>query len=420
MANGLWPLIAIETMSKTLMIIGAGHEQVPAIKMAAEMGYRVLTTDRNPEAPGVVYAQCFELVSTGDKEGNLAAARKHAIEGVMTLGSETAVPVVAHIAQVLGLPGFSEETAYKATNKNSMRAAFEAFGVPAPVCRPAVTMEEVETFAAAHGFPLVLKPSDCSGQRGTTRVDAGEGLEAALESALRFSTDGRAIVETFCEGIEINVTAAVVAGEVHFLSLSDRITAEPPHFGIAIEHISPPQVDEEMAEAIREASRLAIKAIGLTDGIAYPQVIASPKGPRVIEIAVRIPGGHMREVAWYRSGVDMIEIAIRQAMGDEDPWGSCRRIPAAAALSVKFITELDSPDHGGRRVVLIEGLEEARALPGVHLVRFYLKKGDLIPKLDSSAARFGAVIASGVNREEACRLSREAAEKIAYPLSRAK
>ena len=417
MANELWPLFEIEVMSKTLMIIGAGHEQVPAIKMAVEMGYRVLTTDRNPEAPGVVHAHCFELVSTGDKEGNLEAARKHGIAGVMTLGSETAVPVVAHIAQVLGLPGFSEETAYKATNKNAMRAAFEAFGVPAPVSRPALTLEEVEAFAEAHGFPLVLKPSDCSGQRGTTRVDAGEGLEAALESALRFSTDGRAIVETFCEGIEINVTAAVVAGEVHFLSLSDRITAEPPHFGIAIEHISPPQVDEEMAEAIRDASRLAIKAIGLTDGIAYPQVIASPKGPRVIEIAVRIPGGHMREVAWYRSGVDMIEIAIRQAMGDEDPWGSCRRIPAAAALLVKFITELDCPDHGGRRVVLIEGLEEARALPGVHLVRLYLKEGDVIPRLDSSAARFGAVIATGVDREAACRLAMEAVGKIHYPLA---
>lgn len=407
-------------MSKTLMIIGAGHEQVPAIKMAAEMGYRVLTTDRNPEAPGIAHAHCFELVSTGDKEGNLEAARKHAIAGVMTLGSETAVPVVAHIAQVLGLPGVSEETAYKATNKNAMRAAFEAFGVPAPVSRPAVTLEDVESFAEAHGFPLVLKPSDCSGQRGTTRVEEGEGLEAALESALRFSTDGRAIVEKFCEGIEINVTAAVVAGEVHFLSLSDRITAEPPHFGIAIEHVSPPQVNKEMAEAIREASMLAIKAIGLTDGIAYPQVIASPKGPRVIEIAVRIPGGHMREVAWYRSGVDLIEIAIRQAMGDDDVWARCRRIETVNALSVKFITELDCPNHRGEEVLFIEGLDDARALPCVHLVRFSLNKGNPIPRLDSSAARFGAVIASGVNREEACRLSREAAEKISYPLSRAK
>jgi biotin carboxylase len=392
-------------MSRTLMIIGAGHEQVPAIRMAVEMGYRVLTTDRNPLAPGVEHAHCFEEVSTGDKEG------------VMTLGSETAVPVVAHIAQALGLPGFSEETAYKATNKNAMRAAFEAFEVPAPVSQPAVTFEEVKAFAEKHGFPLVLKPSDCSGQRGTTRVDEIAGLEVALESALRFSTDGRAIVETFCEGIEINVTAAVVGGEVHFLSLSDRITAEPPHFGIAIEHISPPQVDDEMAEAIREASRLAIKAIGLTDGIAYPQVIASPKGPRVIEIAVRIPGGHMREVAWYRSGVDMIEIVIRQAMGEVDPWGSCRRMPPVPALSVKFITELDCPDHGGRRVVSIDGIEEARGMPGVHLVRLYLKEGDQIPRLDSSAARFGAVIASGADREGACLLSQEAAARIAYPFS---
>jgi biotin carboxylase len=402
-------------MSKTLMIIGAGHEQVPAIQMAVAMGFRVVTTDRNELAPGVVHAHCFERVSTGDKEGNLAAARKHGIAGVMTLGSETAVPVVAYVAGGLGLPGFSEETAYKATNKNAMRAAFQAFGVPAPACQPAETLAEVEAFAMKHGFPLVLKPSDCSGQRGTTKVETAEELAAALESALQFSTDGRAIIEEFCEGPEINVTAAVQGGEVHFLSLSDRVTAAPPHFGIAIEHISPPQVDEEMAEAIRESSRLAIEAIGLRDGIAYPQVIASPRGPRVIEIAVRIPGGHMREVAWYRSGVDMIEIAIRQAVGDEDPWGRCKRMPPVPALSVKFITELDCAHHAGRRVKTIEGMDAARELPGVLWVRFYLEAGGTIPKLDSSAARFGAVIASGKDREEACRLAREAANKIVYP-----
>ena len=128
----------------------------------------------------------------------------------------------------------------------------------------------------------------------------------------------------------------------------------------------------------------------------------------------------MREVAWYRSGVDLIEIAIRQAMGDDDVWARCRRIETVNALSVKFITELDCPNHRGEEVLFIDGLDEARALPCVHLVRFYLNKGNPIPRLDSSAARFGAVIASGVNREEACRLSREAAEKISYPLSRAK
>jgi len=399
-------------MTRLVHIIGAGHEQVPAIRMAREMGCRVLVTDRNPGAPGVAEADLFEPVSTADKEGNLEAARRHGVQAVMTLGSETAVPVVARIASALGLPGISEDTAFKATNKNAMREAFVRHGVPTPTSRPVGSLPEAVEFTAAHGLPVVVKPSDCSGQRGTTRVDKEGALPAAIGDALRFATDGRAIVETFCEGPEINVTAAVSSGEVHFLSLSDRVTAAPPHFGIAIEHISPPCVGAEMAEAIQQASVRAIKAIGLRDGIAYPQVIAGPNGPQVIEIAARIPGGHMREVALYRSGIDMIEIAILQALGHPDPLSVCRRNKVDAGLSVKFITELDFPEHAGRPLKGIEGLEESRQCPGVRLARMYLAAGQPLPALDSSAARFGAIIAAGAGRDEACERSAAAAREI--------
>ena len=68
---------------RTLLIIGAGHEQVPAIKLAHDLGYRVIATDRNPSAPGFGYADVNEIVSTADAEGNLAIARRHAVDGVI-------------------------------------------------------------------------------------------------------------------------------------------------------------------------------------------------------------------------------------------------------------------------------------------------------------------------------------------------
>ena len=48
----------------------------------------------------------------------------------------------------------------------------------------------------------------------------------AVEAAIAFSSDGNAIVETYCEGPEINVTAVVQSGHVTLLSLSDRVAAE--------------------------------------------------------------------------------------------------------------------------------------------------------------------------------------------------
>ena len=393
------------------MIIGAGYEQVPAIVKATEMGCEVIATDLNPHAPGASLAHVFEVMSTNDAQGNLAIAQQYQVDGVMTLGSELAVPVVAHIVETLNLYGLSEDTALKATDKNAMREAFAVKAVPTPLSQPVATLQEAYDFANQYGYPVVLKPSDSSGQRGVTKVDSSAALQASFMSAVSFAGNDYAIIERYCAGPEINVTAAVSKGKVTCLSVSNRVTAEPPHFGIAIEHIAPPAVTDKELEAIKRVSAQAIHAIGLEDGIAYPQLIMSEQGPLLIEIAARIPGGHMREVALACSGIDMVDVAILQALGKEAPLAICPRQQVTPAVSVKFITVLDYPSPE-LIIKKISGLEQVSNETGIQFVRYHLKAGDSLPELSSSTARFGAVIAYGESREQACARSKKAATMI--------
>jgi len=398
-------------MKRKLMIIGAGREQVPAIINARKLGYETVVTDINKHAPGFAYADYAEVASTADFDGNLKVAKQYQIDGIMTLGSEVAVPIVAKIARMLGLPGMSEDTALKATNKNAMRAAFKAFAVPSPVSEPVNTLAEAEKFANQYGYPLVIKPSNSSGQRGVEKVVDWPSLCQCFDEAIKYSTDGQAIVETFYAGPEINVTAAVVAGQVTILSLSNRITAASPHFGIAVEHVFPPDISAEQAGAVEAASVLAIRAIGLENGIAYPQVVVGEDGPQVIEIAARIPGGFMREVGLYRSGIDMIDVAIQLAMGCAFSLADHAAIEPVPALSVRFMTELDYPVTD-RPVVEIEGIDDAKSANGILSVDIHAEAGRMLPSLHSSAARFGAIIAKGKDRDEARNNSRLAMSKI--------
>ena len=63
-----------------------------------------------------------------------------------------------------------------------------------------------------------------------------------------------------------------------------------------------------------------MRALGLRDGIAFPQLIVSPTAGRcVVEVAARIPGGQMADLARHAVGVDLVEIALRQALGEEVP-----------------------------------------------------------------------------------------------------
>jgi biotin carboxylase len=398
---------------KRLLVIGAGHEQAQAIGMARQMGLEVIATDINPGAPGMRLAHHACVVSTNDTEGNLTVARSFNIDGVMTLSSETAVPVVAHIAQALKLNGISTDTAYWATNKNAMRERFSLFGVPTPASQQVSTLAEATHFWHLHPGAVVMKPSDSSGQRGTCRIDRMQDLAPALADALKHSGDGKAIMEVFHSGPEINVTAAVQNGTIHWLSFSDRITAKPPHFGIAIEHIMPSTVGTEAETAIRQAAERAIRAIDLQNGIAYPQVLWTPNGPMVLEIAVRIPGGHMADVAMHSSGIDMVEFAIRQAMGEQNPLGACTRHTRQKALSVRFMTSLDIPETQ-QPISTIQGISAAASMPGVHWVRCQVKAGDRVPELTHSGGRFAAVLAFADSPSQASARASAAAHALRF------
>src|SRR5262249_50092065 len=74
---------------------------------------------------------------------------------------------------------------------------------------------------------------------------------------------------------------------------------------------------------LREAERIAcdsVSALGLRDGIAFPQLIAAEDGRvGVVEVAARIPGGQMADLVRHAVGVDLVEVAARQALGEPVP-----------------------------------------------------------------------------------------------------
>jgi biotin carboxylase len=387
---------------KKLLIIGAGTEQVPAIKIAREMGYYVLASDMNPNAPGMSLADEGHVVSTKDVEGNLALSERNGVDGVMTLCSETAVPVVAEVTHRLGLPGFSPATALAATHKGTMRRAMEEHSVPVSSYIITSAFREVADFCELHPGPWVIKPSDSSGQRGTTFTSDSSILHDAFEDAITYSGDGKCLVDRYVEGPEINVTALVINREVKILSLSNRITLGEPNFGIAVRHIAPTHLNRNEEMVVGQIARDSIRAIGLENGIAYPQIIMGPEGPVLVEIAARIPGGHMRDVGMHLSGIDMIKTSIWQALGEPLTFETAVTEASYPSVSIKFITSNNFPPNV-TRIEKIEGIEEASRLPAVQACYLNLKEGMAVPRLENSVGRFGAIIVTGSDKGETVR-----------------
>ncbi|MGL6280655.1 MAG: ATP-grasp domain-containing protein, partial [Gaiella sp.] len=117
---------------QTVLVVGGGRHQRRAIEQARERGLRVVAVDRNPEAPGLAAADVGEVVDFVDVDAVERVARTHAVDGVLTVSADRAVPVVAEVAERLGLPTIGSDVARRMTHKIAMRRCLVEEGVPQP------------------------------------------------------------------------------------------------------------------------------------------------------------------------------------------------------------------------------------------------------------------------------------------------
>src|SRR6266508_1141576 len=255
------------------------------------------------------------------------------------------------------------------------------------------------------GFPSVLKPADSGGQRGVFRLESPDDLDAHLHAAVSESPTGEAIVEEFVEGVEMNGIAIARGGEVLPLTLSDRLRPPGIGFGVGWIHVYPAGIFGDRLEAAEQTMVRAVRALGLRNGIAFPQLIAAPR-PRP---HARIPGGQMADLVQHAVGVDLVEVALRQALGEEiaDELVAPR---FAQPLAIRFFTAQPGPLPTGK-VRRVGSLEKVLAFPGVVQAESYIVPGETIRPVRLDGDRRGYVIAVGETSIEALDRA-EAASKL--------
>jgi biotin carboxylase len=399
------------TAESTVLFVGAGRHQRRALQRVKELGVRIVAVDRNADAPGLEIADVGEVVDFGNVGAVAEVGRRHGVNGVMTFAADRAVPVVAGVAEASGLPGIGSRTAHLMTNKIAMRRRLADAGVPQPLFAAIRHVREVRAAADTVGFPAVLKPADSAGQRGLFLVASVDDVERHLHAALAQSTDEEAILESYHPGLEVNGLLVARDGDVTVVTLSDRRRAAGAGFGVAIAHVYPSTLFGDALDEVERVGRSTVHALGLRDGIAYPQVIWGDDGiARLIEVAARIPAGQMDSVARYGVGVDLVEIALRQALGQPVPDGLLEP-ETEQPMAISFLTAQPGPLPTGK-LVRVSGLDKVLAFPGVVEADLYFQEGETIRPVQVDGDRRGYVIALGSTNLEAVERAEAAARLL--------
>ena len=395
----------------TVLFVGAGRHQRRAIEQARARGLRVAAVDRNADAPGLAAADAAEVVDFTAVPEVVAVARRVGVDGVLTVSADRAVPVVAAVAEELGLPGIGTHVAHLLTHKRAMRDALAAAGLPQPPYASLVSADDVAAALAAVPFPAVLKPVDSGGQRAVFRIESPAELERDLPEAVEESPTNEALLEEFVDGIELNGIVIARAGEPALITLSDRLRPPGIGFGVGWIHVYPPSLPPEQLRLAEQVAVDAVRALGLRDAIAFPQLIASPDGGvAVVEVAARIPGGQMADLVRHAVGVDLVEVALRQALGEEVP-DEIALPRFTQPLAIRFFTAQPGPLPTGL-VTRIGSLDAVLASDGVVQADTYLQLGETIRPVRRDGDRRGYVIATADTPEEALKRAEAAATKL--------
>lgn len=393
-------------MNKKLMILGASILQLPAIEKAKEMGLDVLVVDMNPDAVGFnVPGIEKEIISTIDIQAVISAAKRHRIDGIMTLATDMPMRTVAAVAKEMNLIGIDEETALKATNKAEMRKALQLNNVPIPKFYVVSNKDEYKEVVKQFNIPFIVKPADSSGSRGIFEVKDIHNDDLIIEAydyCHPFSKVGDVVVEEYMDGPEVSVETLTVNGECHVIQITDKLTTGAPHY-VEMGHSQPTMLSNEIAEQISKVAKAANKAIGIKNGPSHTEIIVTKEGPKIVELGARLGGDNITtHLVPLSTGVNMVECCIKIALGEipdiKKKWNK--------GSAIRYFEQ-----HAGV-IDSIEGVDKAEEIDGVQQISIVHGVGEEVTEINSSGERMGFVIAQDVDVDAAIKDCLAALTKI--------
>ena len=340
-------------------------------------------------------------------------------DGILAVGDRPTT-VAARAAAAFGLPGNSPEAARASRNKLATRRAFKAAGLPTPWFQPVPVDRDAYELARHVTYPAVIKPLALSGSRGVMRVDDAAGFVAAFDR-LRRLLDARdvqverdtahqvAMIESFIPGAEFAVEGLLDHGEFRLLAIFDKPDPlDGPFFEETI-YLTPSRASQETQQRIVEAVRAAIAALGLRHGPIHAECRVN-ESVYVLEVAARPIGGLCSRTLRFTDALRSLEeLLLRHAIG-EDVSGFERERQSSGVMMIPI------PKRGIYRGV--DGVEEARAVPGVEDIQITAKPDTMLVPLPEGKSYLGFVFARGGDADAVEQALRHAHARLQFAIDR--
>ena len=322
-------------MFRKILIANRGEIACRIIKTARRMGIKTVAVSSSADSRALHVEMADEAVCIGpppSKESYLKASAivqackesgAQAVHPGYGFLSENAVFVDALAEAGITFIGPSRQAITAMGDKITSKKLAENAGVNTIPGHPEVLLnaEQAIDVAARIGYPVMLKASAGGGGKGMriawNESECRDGFDRATNEAQSSFGDERVFIEKFIDRprhIEIQVLADAHGNAVH---LGERECSIQRRHQKVIEEAPSPFLDEQNREAMAQQALALARAVNYRSAGTVEFIVDEDHGFYFLEMNTRLQVEH--PVTEMISGLDLVELMIRVANGEELP-----------------------------------------------------------------------------------------------------
>ena len=287
--------------ARTVIVLGSGAYRigssvefdwcgVNAVNTVRKEGWQAVMVNYNPETVSTDYDSCdrlyFDELSLETVLEICALERPFGV--IVSVGGQIpnnlALPLREAGVPILGTDALDID---RAEDRNKFSQVVDRLGIAQPRWRELTTMEDISSFIAEVGYPVLVRPSYVLSGAAMNVCYSDTDLHTFLELAVEISEEHPVVISRFLQRChELEFDAVAEQGRIVAHAISEHVEFAGVHSGDATIQFPPQKLYGVTAARIRRIAAAIAAELRIT-GPFNIQFLADESGVKVIECNLR-------------------------------------------------------------------------------------------------------------------------------------
>jgi len=386
----------MDLKGKRLLILGGAVQCLKVVEAAKRLGVYTIVTDISNSGAAKLAADEQLPYSVMDADSIIKWCLDNPVDGVINFCIDYAQVTHQMVCEALHFPSFGTAEQYKClTDKASFKKVCMENGVDVIPRYEEADLDAVE-------YPVLVKPAESSGSRGTSVCHNKEELVIGLETAKKESKNSEAIIEKYFYGhCDFSMSYIIIDGEPYLTRTLDRHVGRPED-NLQRQCICARCPSVYTSLYLEKAHKTVVgmlKNMGLTNAAVFMQGFIDGDKFRFYDPGIRFSGAEYERMLKSATGVDVVEAFVAYALGEPLTPLAAQLRDDVYRLDGKCGLQLFVDSYPGV-IGNISGADDVSAIPGVVKIVQKHNVGYNVPASGDVAQRIFEVVTLTDNKKE--------------------